>query len=81
LQKSLIFAPKPVLYLRFDDVAKAVFLRVTGGSKLFDLELKRKNGAQSIMLNSIEKAELGSLKEYFQSKNVQVEVDDEQKKV
>lgn len=48
---------------------------------MFDLELKRKSGAQSITLSSIEKAELGSLKEYFTSKNVQVEIDDEQKKI
>ena len=77
----MIFAPKPVLYLRFDDIGKALFLRVTGGSKLFDLELKRKNGGQSILLNSIEKSELQSLRDYLQSKNVSVEVDDEQKRV
>jgi structure-specific recognition protein 1 len=79
MQKSIIFVHKPVLYMKIDDIGVAIFHRIGSNSKLFDLEFKRKSTQQSQMFTSFDKQELQGLKDFFKSKNVKFESEDESK--
>lgn len=73
LIKSLIFVPKPVIYIKHDDIKAVEFHRVGSGAqiKLFDITLITKNN-QNFNFSGIDKKELEIIMDYFNSKKMNV---------
>eukprot|EP01017_Pseudomicrothorax_dubius_P005926 TRINITY_DN1160_c0_g3_i2.p1 TRINITY_DN1160_c0_g3~~TRINITY_DN1160_c0_g3_i2.p1 ORF type:complete len:367 (-),score=130.47 TRINITY_DN1160_c0_g3_i2:30-1130(-) len=71
LAKALLFIPKPVIYIKHDDIIRAEFHRVSGTNqnKLIDLILIQKNGVQHPFVG-IQKEELENLKRYFEQRKI-----------
>jgi structure-specific recognition protein 1 len=78
LTKSLIFVPKPVIYVRLDELKGVEFHRLGSIAqiKLFDITLNLKNGQQH-SFSGIDKKELEIVKEYFNARNVVVKTVEE----
>jgi structure-specific recognition protein 1 len=77
LTKSLIFVPKPVIYIRVDELKGVEFHRLGSGAqiKLFDITLNLKSGQHTF--SGIDKKELEIITEYFKARNIVVKVVDE----
>jgi len=71
LTKSLIFVPKPVIYMKTDDVRGVEFHRLGAQIKLFDITLNLKNG-QNHSFSGIDKKELETITEYFTTRKISV---------
>lgn len=73
LTKSLIFVPKPVIYIKVDDLKGAEFHRLGSGasSKLFDITLLLKNNQQH-SFSGIDKKELDIIMGYFTARKINV---------
>lgn len=67
-----VFIPKPVVIVRFDEIASVDFERTQGQqTRLFEFQLTLRNG-QEIEFNSIDRAELQPFVDFLQAKNLRV---------
>lgn len=73
LSKSLLFVVKPIIHVRFDEIARIDLHRVNSNSKTFDLQVVSKAG-QSFTFNSLDKDELEILQKVFKDNGVSVAV-------
>lgn len=73
LNKSFLFITKPVIHVRFEDVVKAEFHRVTTGHRIkgFDLEILPKTGS-SYLFSDIDIAESDVIMKFLVSNKVLV---------
>ena len=74
LNKSLIFILRPVIYVKYDEVAKAVFHRVTSGhtARGFDLEILTKAGT-SYSYSGLDKADFDPVLKFMKERGVLTE--------
>lgn len=73
LGKSLLFAIKPIVHIRFEDISQLILHRVDSNSKSFDLEVVCKAGPPSTF-NSLDKDELEGIKKRFKDSGIAVTV-------
>jgi structure-specific recognition protein 1 len=75
LTKSLIFVPKPVIYMKVDEIRGVVFNRLSTHSahKLFDIIINLKSG-QAHTFSGIDKKELDAINAYFTNLKVNVNI-------
>lgn len=74
LNKSLIFILRPVVHVRFDEIARAVFHRVSSGhvARGFDLEVMTKAGT-SFTFSGIDRSESESVMAFLKTAGVLIE--------
>lgn len=74
LERSIVFLPKPTLYLRHSEVAVVSFKRTNreGGARFFDMEVTTKSKQKHVFLN-IDKAEYDILAKWIAEKGIKVE--------
>ena len=80
LEKCLLFAHKPVLYILHEDIKEVDCARLheTGLSqRTFDMTIKTKKEQIQYQFNGIERDEMDSLKNYFEGKKIQLNMVDE----
>lgn len=82
LKKSLIFIPKPVFYFKVDEIKKVEFSRLGANNKQFDMKvtLSDDDKKKEVEFMNIERNELELLIEYFKSKNVKVQMEEDMQK-
>ena len=71
LSRSLLFVIKPIIHLRFEEIARVELHRVNSNSKTFDLTVVARAG-QGPTFNSLDKHELEGLQRVFKDNNVNV---------
>ena len=78
LEKSLLFAHKPVLYILHEDIKEVDWARLheTGMlQRTFDMTIKTKK--EQYQFNGLERDEMDSLKTYFEGKKIKLNIVDE----
>lgn len=82
LQKSFIFIPKPVIYVKFEDIRFIEFARITEDSittnRSFDISLCTKNG--NFQFTGIDREEYSVLVEFLNKKKIAVRNIEEENK-
>lgn len=82
LQKSLIFIPKPVIYIKFEDIRFIEFARVTEDSittnRSFDINVVTKSG--NFQFTGIDREEYNILLDFLIKKKIQVRKNEEEAK-
>jgi structure-specific recognition protein 1 len=82
LQKSFIFIPKPVIYLKFEEIRFVEFARITEDSittnRSFDISIASKNG--NFQFTGIDREEYGFLVEFLNKKKIPVRNNEEEAK-
>ena len=73
MSKSIMFVQKPIIHLRFDQIARVEFHRITSNmsNRGFDLELFTKSG-ESQLFSGIDKNDSESIMALFRSKKIMV---------
>lgn len=82
LQKSFIFVPKPVIYIKFEDIRYIEFARITDESistnRSFDINVVTKNG--NFQFTGIDREEYNILLAFLTKKQIQVRNTEEEAK-
>lgn len=80
LMKSLIFIKKPVISIRYEDIARVEFQRVNGsvGVRNFDFKIILRRGPET-EFTSADRKDFEALKELFIKRNVEVKEEDDRK--
>lgn len=73
MSKSLMFIFKPVIHIRFEDIARVEFHRITNtmSNRNFDIEIITKDG-QNILFSDIDKADSDPIMNLFTSNKIMV---------
>lgn len=72
LQKLFIFIPKPVIIIKYEDIATVSLGRTSGPqTKLFEFDVIVKGG-QTYSFSSVDRQESGPFVEFLQSRNIRV---------
>lgn len=82
LNKSLIFIKKPVISIRYEDIARVEFQRVSAGSvgvRNFDFKIVLKKGYET-EFTSADRKDFEALKELFIKRKVEVKEEDDRQK-
>eukprot|EP01056_Protomagalhaensia_sp_Gyna25_P001587 Protomagalhaensia_sp_Gyna_25__1586@NODE_1817_length_1504_cov_49_643003_g1492_i0_p1_GENE_NODE_1817_length_1504_cov_49_643003_g1492_i0NODE_1817_length_1504_cov_49_643003_g1492_i0_p1_ORF_typecomplete_len311_score78_90Rtt106/PF08512_12/1_8e04Rtt106/PF08512_12/1_2e21Phage_int_SAM_5/PF13102_6/0_32RNA_pol_3_Rpc31/PF11705_8/0_5DNA_pol_phi/PF04931_13/13_NODE_1817_length_1504_cov_49_643003_g1492_i05191451 len=70
LQSLFVFIPKPVIIVRFEDVASVDFGRTQGSqTRLFEFQLSLKNGSE-VEFSSVDRQELQPFRDFLASKGL-----------
>lgn len=82
LQKSFIFIPKPVIYIKFEDIRYVEFARITEDSvttnRTFDLNIYSKSG--TFQFTGVEREEYSGLLEFLVKKKISIRKTEEEVK-
>lgn len=73
MSKSLLFIFKPVIHIRFEDIARVEFHRITNtmSNRNFDIEIVTKDG-QNMLFSDIDKADSDPIMNLFTSNKIMV---------
>lgn len=82
LQKSFIFIPKPVIYIKFEDIRYVEFARITEDSattnRTFDLNIYSKTG--TFQFTGVEREEFPGLQDFLVKKKISIRKTEEEVK-
>lgn len=81
LKQSLIFIPKPVLYFKCEEIGYVDFNRMGATNKQFDMKITLKEDKKTVQFMGIERPEFDALVEYFKTRNVKVNLEQEPSKI
>lgn len=76
-KKALLFIPKPVTYIKLDEIAKVSFVRVGLNIKQFDMVIKMPELKKGIEFHGLDNQNFEPISQFFVKRGVKIEQEKE----